>query len=92
MSLYALKGTKADFCLPLHSKDGTSSLHPEGQYSLIKKKKEPYSTLSSQTKFPLNERFVCVRCKHKTLNRAYNNHSRSFKRSGPLFPCQSREL
>lgn len=40
MSLYAPKRTKADFSLPLHSKDGTSSLRPEGQYSLIKEKKQ----------------------------------------------------
>lgn len=49
MPLYAPEETKADFALPRHSKDGASSLHPEGQYSLITKT-EPYSTLSSPTK------------------------------------------
>lgn len=51
MPLYAPEETKADFGLPRHSKDGASSLHPEGQYSLITKT-EPYSTLSSPTKSP----------------------------------------
>lgn len=37
---------------------------------------------------PINERFVCVRCKHKTLNRADNNPRQSSERSNPLFPLR----